>query len=156
MPDELEQYLYVSTIFVCGLKPPRKNSYKVYNLDLLRTCKDLSVEIKATSSEERRMVSFGRGLEVGTCVSLYRGVGTYAQSITYFNKDKGITVTDLIFSDLEFDIFNRNLDALVERKIRAVAILLRVIYTNELDAILLLINDFPYISSFILKEISAS
>jgi len=154
MPNELEEFHYLSSIFVCGLKSPRKNSYKVYNLDIFRTRKDLSVEIEATSSVEHRVVAFGRGLDVRTDVSRICGVSTYAQSITYVNKAKGISVTDLIFSDLEFDIFNKNLDALVERKIRAVALLLRAIYTNELDGILLLINDFPYISSFILKEIS--
>ena len=70
------------------------------------------------------------------------------------NSEKKINISDTIFTESEFDLVQRDIKVLIDRKIHAVANLIKTLHHKDVTLIPILINDFPNISKLVLSKSS--
>lgn len=147
-----EEYLYLSSVLVCGDHSSRTRIYKVFNLDIFKKNKDLSISISKSINKESRIILLGKYSGLYATTSKSDKTGDHATLITYADSKKKISLSDTIFNEDEFELAQRDVHILIDRKIRAVANLIKTLYHKDVALIPLLINDFPNISRLVLDK----
>ena len=152
MPNSDKEYLYLSSVLVCGDRSSKTTVYKVFNLDIFKKNKDLSVKISKSLTKESRIVVLSDTSGIFATTSKSDKTGEHATLITYSDTEKVISISDTIFSESEFELANRDTQVLIDRKIHAVANLIKTLYFKDVSLIPLIINDFPNISRLVLDK----
>lgn len=149
---ESRDYNYLSSILICGERSPKASQYKVFNLDILKKQKDLAVKVSKTPKGESRFVSLTGYSTLRTVAELKNRTQNFAPIITFRDDLNRIDISDSVFNNLEFDIYDKDIKALIDRKILATGTLLEALYTRDVSSFPLIINDFPNISKVILDK----
>jgi hypothetical protein len=151
MPKKNE-YNYLSAIFVCGDKSPRVAQYKVFNLDIFKKNKDLGIRVRKNPKFEERIVELSEHAQLSAIINSNSMTKNFAPIVSYIDTQRLINISDIVFNSLEFEVYNKDIKSLINRKIEAVSSLIRAFYKKDVSSFPLLINDFPNISKLILDK----
>jgi len=152
MQGEKSEFHYLSTILVCGTASSMRVVNKIFNLDIFKKHRDLSITVKKVRKGEERLIKLNDGVYIRAYVEYIAHTGNFAPIITYVNEDSRVYLSDTLFNVSEFNIYGLDVKSLISRKIGATADLIRAFAIKDISIFPLLINDFPNISKLILEK----
>jgi hypothetical protein len=147
-----EELRYISSLLICGDNSPRTSRYKVFNLDIFKKHKDLTVKITKLRKGEHRSLPVSNHTKLVTHSETQNRTNKFAPIITLVDYSSCISISDTVFNMEEFDIYDKDIKVLIDRKIEATADLIEAVYTKNVSYVPLLINDFPNICRQILDK----
>jgi len=118
--------------------------------------------LKYSESEQARDPAVGPGINL--CLRTLRfGDGRFVQSLmtegtgintalTYADS-ASVVVSDVMFSQKEYDYFDNHWDTQVQYKVDILAKLLRALDTNDVDMYPMFVVDFPEIAKYLLSTV---
>ena len=147
-----KEFSYVSSILICGDKSSKAKQFKVFNLNIFKKHKDISVQITRTRKGENRVIPLTEYSHLSSKVIYSGKTQEFAPIITFLDTKNHIKVSDTIFNSDEFEVFNKNIKNLINRKVEATGSLIQALYLKDILTFPLLISDFPNISKLVLGE----
>ena len=150
---ELENLAY--TLIFGTRSGNRQESHSIYALSAVKKYGDLVVRQVSAIDPVTGTLSTKRFLRVKDHISLVSShvqAGTdVAKIIAYENTSDRTNISDTIFTDKEFEYAGYQWDELVKNKIIKIGMLIGLIIEGKKDDAPLLINEFPNISSLLIK-----
>lgn len=150
---ELENLAY--TLIFGTRSGNRRESHSVYGLGAVKKYGNLVVRPISSLDAHTGTLSTKRFLRIKEQISLVSShvqVGTdVAKIITYENTSNRTNISDTIFTDKEFEYAGYQWEQLVKNKIIKIGMLIGLIIEGKKDDAPLLINEFPNISSLLIK-----
>ena len=152
MPSD--EFSYVSSVLICGERSSKTKQYKVFNLNIFKKHPDIGVKISWLKKGELRKIPLSETSEIRASVMTETKTQNFAPIITYVDAKNRIKISDTVFTSDEYDVYKKDIIAVIDRKVLATATLVEALYNKDISAFPLLINDFPNISKVILSKSS--
>jgi hypothetical protein len=149
---EKDEFNYHAAILIFGKNGSRIKEFSSFDLEIFRQYKAITFSEMSSLTPggvldiiRELHISDTQGIRTTDC-KLATGIN---QSVTYLDGTNKVIAVDKIFTDQEYDYFEKNWDIMVKNKIRTLGILIRSIYLGKMVEIPLLINEFPEISKIL-------
>jgi hypothetical protein len=152
--DCKDEFNYYAVALIFGKNSPKVSDFQIFKFDTLRKHAEISFsEISKLNVEnvldvERRLlIDEHRTFTTDHC-KMSSGV---CRVITFVDEKHKIKVWDELFTEREYDYFQKNWDDTIKNKIRTLGMLIRSVYEGKLIDIPLLVNEFEKITSVLLR-----
>ena len=153
-PFEKSEYNYYATAMIFGGRSPHLSEFSAFSMDIFRKRNLVFSEMSALTVEGN--LGIVRHLRIDE-TRLFEASHVDMRSetsrvITYVDIAAGFHLSDALFSDSEYEYFQRSWNKTVENKIRTLGMLIQSLQVRDIRTIPLLINEFQYISKTLLDH----
>lgn len=153
-PFEKSEYNYYATALIFGSRSPHMKNFSAFSLDIFRS-RNLSFS-EMSGLTPKGTMGIVRHLRIDQD-RLFETSHTDMRSetnriITYIDSGMGFHISDSLFSDSEFEYFQRDWNTTIENKVRTLGMLIKSLQVRDIKTMPLMVNEYLNISKTMLDH----
>jgi hypothetical protein len=148
------EYQYLACVLIFGFKGTKTKEYSIFSSDVFKNNKNLEVKENSHLSPENNRLETVRQLTISSIElrASHINAAEISQILTFCNTKYGISLSDTIFSDSEFELVEYDWEKMIYTRINKLALLIKALNSKEINDLPLIINEFPNITGVLFKN----